>query len=271
MSGTATTGKRQEKSSSKRFTLIELLVVIAIIAILAAMLMPALSKAREKGRQANCMNNLKQIGIELAMYANDYNEWFPVDWKLLWYWPGQPMTAMRSISIKMVDCASDKSRTSTVHYWPYWGAGNNVSYGINTKITGCFSHFCNCGGNQTGLGPVDLAAHSLASLKYPSDDILMAEYDSQAAFAQNGSYLAFPEYWGAGTQIYFYGTRYQFQSSDPYHTGGYNYLFCDGHVSWVSALTYTSALQKTGDLCKVMSGGTYPPTSWPGTDAYVNR
>src|SRR5215207_2591903 len=69
------------RSARRGFTLIELLVVIAIIAILAAILFPVFAQAREKARSASCLSNIKQLGLTLQMYAQDYDEIYPGYWQ----------------------------------------------------------------------------------------------------------------------------------------------------------------------------------------------
>ena len=74
------TGWRARTDAEHGFTLIELLVVIAIISILASMLLPSLARAKEKGHTATCINNLRNLGLSLQMYVDDYDSRYPANY-----------------------------------------------------------------------------------------------------------------------------------------------------------------------------------------------
>jgi len=102
------------------FTLIELLVVIAIINILASQLMPALSTAREKGRQANCTNNLKQFSYAIEMYRMDYEYQFP-------YWLSNLQPTYLGTNPKVLRCLTDQENGIKGHGYEPWGGSATAS------------------------------------------------------------------------------------------------------------------------------------------------
>jgi prepilin-type N-terminal cleavage/methylation domain-containing protein/prepilin-type processing-associated H-X9-DG protein len=84
--------------SSRAFTLVELLVVIAIIAILAALLLPALSRAREHGWRAQCISNFHQIGLATQLYVDEFGPWLPTGyWTPAHPWPGESTLTLPDI------------------------------------------------------------------------------------------------------------------------------------------------------------------------------
>jgi len=127
------------------FTLIELLVVIAIIAILAAMLLPALCKAKEAGKRANCISNMHQMGLGLLMYAEDNNGYIPRGNEPLWWQVLSPNLGVRSTNefrkVRIYTCPSYPDKRQLICYvdnsWYFTSPTDRIGTEVEglTKIT----------------------------------------------------------------------------------------------------------------------------------------
>jgi prepilin-type N-terminal cleavage/methylation domain-containing protein/prepilin-type processing-associated H-X9-DG protein len=210
-------------TKKRLFTLIELLIVIAIIAILAAMLMPALKKARESSQTARCGSNLRQIGYGIFQYANDFNDWLPpfhFSGANGFYWNrglqilGYMGSSCDRYGVAKGDspfvCPSDKAPLLQL-----FQGGDYISYSLNCEVSGDPAnwHEYRMTFSELLKQPKRVAGSVIAgevlgeSVVNPHSNTSYSPYDP-----------VYPQYWVKSN-----------------HYPGANFLFADGHVSWIKA------------------------------------
>jgi prepilin-type N-terminal cleavage/methylation domain-containing protein/prepilin-type processing-associated H-X9-DG protein len=231
------------KSPSKQaFTLIELLVVIAIISILAAILFPVFARARENARRASCLSNLKQMGLGMMMYAQDYDETYPDRYfkngtdTIFWWVLLQPYTK----SEQLFRCPSSPFGGST---WP----AQNGEYGANLFV---IKNNTSSGGAQP---PLKMAAIASASAAYMLMDWGTYYASATNAVTSNYSWYYLPGMGKGGGDCSAMETYSPKPSNYPdnyndcqngRHFGGINMTFADGHVKWLKSNVVVNEAKK---------------------------
>ena len=227
------------------FTLIELLVVIAIIAILAAILFPVFAQARDKARAISCLSNVRQLGLGVAMYTQDYDENLPysmtgsesrLDRPA---WPDLIYSYVKSDAIFNCPAAYEKI---IFDWWP-----------AEVKASPARSYCANSGSlawidisYPPDAGPLpgdpfnrpqnNQKLRSLGSVPYPAQTITLFETWKVGRLHNylpgKPNELNFPYFWWAIGGEHWASAAFTNPEEQRRHSGGGNYTFVDGHAKW---------------------------------------
>ncbi|MFQ6097916.1 MAG: prepilin-type N-terminal cleavage/methylation domain-containing protein [Armatimonadota bacterium] len=217
--------------AANAFTLIELLVVIAIIAILASLIFPVFSRAREKARQGRCSSNIRQIGMALLMYADDFDECMPPQFTGgpqpgLYRWMDEILPYVRNAQL-FVCPTKAKAVYVPDTVGEYGGYVCNVAY---------FGRDNNDG--QPTEPPFSIVGRALSEIEDESGTIMVGDGRTSNYQAAWNTRPNQPKVITDGHLHNYHGR----------HNDGLNALYCDGHVKW-------RALRA---LLKANSNGVYP-------------